>query len=214
MELRSGSAIREALAETMAWCALQTVTAGAPGAEARRLRKLWDDANLLHGESYRKTGKPSRKAREMKEQVGDYRSLLVLSHQLRTTSLMPRIEIGESAEDSERELVVNELIAKRRALLGSESVAGTSRMQPENQGKLLAYWPAENLADGAAEYSSIGFFDQNNAPPWDTWFHFSNGRLLAWVPNVLVPLVQEGIDVNPEECIQWAEWSTLSSLET
>jgi hypothetical protein len=78
-------------------------------------------------------------------------------------------------------------------------------------GRVLVYFPDEELADGAAEVESEGFFDANNAPPWDTWFAMvedagrraRNPYLLAWVPDELIHLAQRGIEVNPEECILW-----------
>ncbi len=63
--------------------------------------------------------------------------------------------------------------------------------------------------------SSDGFLNSNNDPPWDTWVYFgedlpSSGPedhhrrfLLSWVPNSYLSVVQRGIDVNPEVCIEW-----------
>jgi hypothetical protein len=90
---------------------------------------------------------------------------------------------------------------KRRQILGQKSEDSVH----ESSGRLLVYCPAENLADGAAEYSSDGFFDLNNVPPSDIWAGFLEGALVSWVPPVLVDLAQSGIDANPEECICWAE---------
>lgn len=80
-------------------------------------------------------------------------------------------------------------------------------------GKLMVYFPDGDLADGAAEAETGGYFDTNNAPPWDTWVTFAEDSgskdasqvkyLLAWVPQPLVALVDLGIQVNPEECIKW-----------
>jgi hypothetical protein len=36
-------------------------------------------------------------------------------------------------------------------------------------GRLVAYFPDDNLFDGAAEAESQGFFDVDNIPPYDTW---------------------------------------------
>src|SRR5207247_2550506 len=36
-------------------------------------------------------------------------------------------------------------------------------------GRLLAYFPDDNLADGVAATESNGFFDVDNIPPYDTW---------------------------------------------
>jgi len=74
-----------------------------------------------------------------------------------------------------------------------------------NGGRLLIYIPEENLADGAAKYTSRGFFDDDNVPPWDIWVAFFGGTLLSWVPPHLIELAQCGIDANPESCIAWLE---------
>lgn len=75
--------------------------------------------------------------------------------------------------------------------------------------------PDENLADGAAEVASSGFFDVNNVPPWDAWVAFIRGTLISWVPLQLVTTAQLGIDVNPEACVEWFEerpWRMLARL--
>ena len=81
-------------------------------------------------------------------------------------------------------------------------------------GKLLIYFPNTDLACGAAEQQTDGFFDVNNVPPWDTWVSywrdeernvdsFDNEYLIAWIPPAFVDLAHEGICVNPEACIMW-----------
>jgi len=90
---------------------------------------------------------------------------------------------------------------------------------PLTAGQLLVYFPDAELADGAAEQETAGFFDVNNAPPWDTWvgfFHDSSAPdsscaryLVAWIPDQFISLAQKGIDVNPERCIEWLEDSVL-----
>jgi hypothetical protein len=92
------------------------------------------------------------------------------------------------------------------------------------EGRLLVYFPDLNLSDGAAEQASGGFFDADNAPPWDTWLSFvDDGEgsgldtrfyLIAWVPAAFVELAQAGIDVNPEQCIEWLyDTSTRAKAE-
>ena len=89
-------------------------------------------------------------------------------------------------------------------------------------GRLLAYFPDAELSDGAAEAETRGFFDVNNAPPWDTWvalFRDEGGDLstsdclVAWVPGALVESVDRGIYVNPEQCILWLGPPKLSIVE-
>jgi hypothetical protein len=89
-------------------------------------------------------------------------------------------------------------------------------------GRLMAYFPNGNLADGAAAASSDFFFDYNNCPPPDTWVWwsdiiypsnssgsqvdgFGNDFLIAWCPPMFLELANNGIKVNPEECICWLD---------
>jgi hypothetical protein len=79
----------------------------------------------------------------------------------------------------------------------------------QSKGKLLAYEPLETVADGAANCSSHGFFDVEDAPPWDTWFLNSGGTIFSYVPESLIQNAQAGIDANPVDCIHWCDWSKL-----
>jgi hypothetical protein len=79
-------------------------------------------------------------------------------------------------------------------------------------GKLLRYEPLETVSDGSSEFLSYGFFDIEDAPPWDTWFQFSKSAIFSWVPEPLVRNAQAGIDANPVDCIRWCNWSELSGL--
>jgi hypothetical protein len=89
-------------------------------------------------------------------------------------------------------------------------------------GRLLAYFPDDNLADGVAQAESEDFFDVDNIPPYDTWvwmvrnirtFSYADGAkgemdanyLVAWVPPDFIQLASRGVRVNPEECILWLD---------
>jgi len=82
-------------------------------------------------------------------------------------------------------------------------------------GRLLVYFPDDDLADGAADAESQGFFDVHNVPPWDTWVALGDDGpladvsfqqyVVAWVPPTLIDCAAAGIEVNPEECIAWLE---------
>ena len=89
-------------------------------------------------------------------------------------------------------------------------------------GRLLAYFPDDNLACGTAEAESEGFFDVNNIPPYDTWvwmvrnvrtFACADGArgeveanyLVAWVPPDFIQLANVGIAVIPEACVLWLD---------
>jgi hypothetical protein len=125
-----------------------------------------------------------------------------LESRLRSLGLMPSKAIDELRTDEDWLQAVSEVVNKRssknkqNASVGEESVSAGS-------GRLLAYFPHENLADGAADFSSGGFYDVNNVPPWDLWVSFSDGVLISWVPLGLIEVAHMGIDANPEECISW-----------
>jgi hypothetical protein len=71
------------------------------------------------------------------------------------------------------------------------------------KGEILAFGISATLWDGAAAVSSYGILDDYNCPPIDSWFYLYEDLLLAWIPEPFVSYVQEGIEVNPEECINW-----------
>lgn len=110
----------------------------------------------------------------------------------------------------------------RRAALERDAVPAAAPAHTQG-GRLLFYDADGSLFDGAAEAESRGFLDADNAPPWDTWLGFIRepdiaGRrwcqtyVLAWIPPAFVPAVDLGIQVNPEECILWANDPKLEEL--
>jgi hypothetical protein len=115
----------------------------------------------------------------------------------------------------ERVAVVEGLAEERARLLRSAGTYPDRWAEDLAGGRLLAYDPDGNLFDGAAEESSGGFFDVDNIPPWDTWICYAGERnastwkpfdsyLISWVPPSFLDLAEQGIWINPEECIVWA----------
>lgn len=103
---------------------------------------------------------------------------------------------------------VDDVVNARRRELADVPDLGDSHPR----GRLLVYFPDANLADGAADLASGGFFDIHNAPPWGTWIGYFDDRgkdlncscyLLAWVPEAVVAAAGAGIYANPEACIAW-----------
>lgn len=129
----------------------------------------------------------------------DLGSIAPLESQLRTPSLRPNSGRGTMALLPFWQELVTSVVARRSAVVAANRRANAV----PSEGRLLVYAPEENLADGGARYASYGFFDVDNAPPWDTWVAFHSGILLSWVPAQLVGLAQCGVEVNPEECIRW-----------
>ena len=215
MEARlSLSGIRQALAEAGCWCRMRTLTAEPPLTEEdRRQRALLSEAWKLNGESYQRTGKPDRRATEIFKNI-DYGSFTKLRGQLRSPLLRPSIDIHEKFEEPPQELAVQELVTRRSELLAQQLNREELSLPIETEGSILTYMPNETVFDGASEVAAEGFFDDHDAPPWDTWFYYRKGKLFSWVPSVLVPLAQAGIDANAVQCIDWADWSILNQLES
>ena len=101
---------------------------------------------------------------------------------------------------------------KRFELLRGVATQPVKLVEVQVLGRLLLYEPMETVSDGAAEASSRGFFDAEDAPPWDTWFWLKESTIFCWVPESLISDAQAGIDANPVDCIRWADWSKLSAL--
>jgi hypothetical protein len=126
---------------------------------------------------------------------------------LRTVALRP----GMLEEN--RSSAVNTVVHARE-LYGGVDVRKATIPRDLAGGRLMINFPNNDLACGAAEQETAGFFDVNNVPPWDTWVtyfqdqqqnidSFDNEYLIAWIPPAFVDLANEGINVNPEQCIMW-----------
>lgn len=125
---------------------------------------------------------------------------------LRTAALRPRM-LEENRSSS-----VNSVVYARE-LYGGADIRKATIPHDLSGGRLLIYFPDSDLACGAAEQETAGFFDVNNVPPWDTWVTYfqdqqnidssDNEYLIAWIPPEFVDLANEGINVNPEQCIMW-----------
>jgi len=121
----------------------------------------------------------------------------------RSADIAPRF--GSNSRKSWIQSVANQ----RRRALG----AGTISLQRKfygYEGRLLAYFPDENLACGVAEPETQGFFTVDNVPPWDTWVAYlhedeQTNYLLAWVPGPLTRMVEGGVRVIPEQCVGWVD---------
>jgi hypothetical protein len=129
-------------------------------------------------------------------------SLGPAARELRSSSLSPTRPLSSSMSPQDWSQAVAEVVGKRSQMVNRTAVDGTGYAK---SGRLLLYFPAENLACGAAQVSSGGFFDADNAPPWDIWVAYEGNALISWVPPGLIVAAQMGIDVNPENCIQWLD---------
>lgn len=215
----SSKQFQSSLADTVVWCKMKAIGMDADSGEIRQRHALyaqaeqhWEEAqeSVKRGWLHRKVTdtKQWQNAMAQLKQIRD--SLGPMKRKLRTPELKPSFRLNEFGDDGRWEKAVDdalwekavaEVVARR-----SQLTAGTSAETRDTNvgGRLLLYTPSENLACGAAEASSNGFFDVNNVPPWDIWVDFSEDTLVSWVPPALLDVAQMGIYVNPEACIRWA----------
>lgn len=113
--------------------------------------------------------------------------------------------------------VVADLCNRRRELLH------LNMPRTEMPGRILVTTAIEeSVVDGAASAASSGWFDGNDLPPWDTWFAYArlNTRrfteretLFSFVPWSSEAAAEQGLKVNPVDCIEWATEEDLRALE-
>jgi hypothetical protein len=132
-----------------------------------------------------------------------------LRHQLRSEALR-HLAQSLARVGADHAAIVERVADRRSQILKNSGTYSDSPISGLHGGRLLVFAPEDNLACGAAEYASMGFFDVDNVPPWDTWIAMFGKYLVSWVPSQIVPLVQEGLDVNPEQCILWSNDPSLS----
>ena len=121
--------------------------------------------------------------------------------------------------EANRSFTVN-CVVNRRELIGEREIRDAQIPADLAGGRLLIYFPEDNLCCGAAEQETLGFFDVDNVPPWDTWVTYFDEQqsnlglydkeyLIAWIPSEFVYLADRGIYYNPEQCIQWLSDTTV-----
>lgn len=116
----------------------------------------------------------------------------------------------EAIADGDSQAIVEEVVRQR----ATSATAAADVPIGENSGKVLLLYLDENLMDGAAAVASGGFYGGLNFPPCDLWLAecsdllpfggAAKRALISWIPAAVISKAQAGIDVNPEECLEWA----------
>ena len=105
-------------------------------------------------------------------------------------------------------LIVDSVCSKRAALVSALPAASLQGV------RFLVYDAEEEMADGAAEFSSRGLFDVHDEPGWATWIdhhheHEIGHRVLCCIPTALEEAAEAGIYANPVACIRWVDCPEL-----
>jgi hypothetical protein len=215
MKLDTAAILAQRADEVVLWCSLQELTAfHQDSPDQAHRRELLKEANRLlararyKGESWFQRTLPNgrrwKRAMNLIREA-DPDSLAPLEHQLRSSKLKPADSIGSSYSEESRQEIVNGVIDLRSSLIKSHLFREHATPSSQLRGRLLLYFPNENVSDGASRFASNGFFDAYDCPPWDLWLRYSDRTLIIWVPEVLFPLAHAGIDANPVECIRWVD---------
>jgi hypothetical protein len=138
---------------------------------------------------------------------------IVEGGRMRRTS---RLLVDEAFAADHPEAAFEYVVAQRARLL-REAGATMELGRKALSGRVLLLLTNLNLRDGAAEEPSGGLIGQLNVPLCDTWIAFlsmpsKEGKvepaLACWIPRYVSDFAQRAIEVNPEECLVWAdEWS-------
>jgi hypothetical protein len=222
----SDAMLRKRLAETVAWCSAQALVAH-PEEDAttiqrrdtsRRAAELLSLAYRTDPSLFESRSRFSRlinwskirRASKMKAEaerlfaVADAGSIVPpLREQLRSSAFRSYAAVLSQSGENRTNLV--EKLAEKRASFLRDLNASPTEPSDLAGGRLLIYELEFSVHDGASEYMSKGYFDEQDAPPWDTWICYAGPQLISWVPPSLLGLVQAGISANPVDCIRFAE---------
>ena len=214
---------RQRLAEAIAWCALQKLQNNPTESEdVKRRRALGERAaNHAFAAHQLEAASPFKwvtrgKVKKMKDEASQMfaearlHEIRPLAQQLRTPAL-GRFAVFESKQTPEQCDAIVEALCEARATLLREAVSSPIPTDINLAGgRLLQYDYDYNVEDGTAAYDSKGFFDDQSAPPWDTWVCYRSESVIAYVPRILCGLAQRGIEVDPVECIRWVDSKLLA----
>ena len=85
-------------------------------------------------------------------------------------------------------------------------------------GRLLVWEHDLTIDDGLGESLTKGYLDASDMPPWDTRVTYvtpgddataQTGYLLAWVPPVFVPSVDDAVEINAYGALYWLAGTRL-----
>ncbi len=201
----------------MAWCALQKLQNKPVESERVKERRALGERAANHAFAAHQLEASSlfkwvtrKKVRTMmaeasqmlaEAQLDEIRPLAV---QLRTPGMKPGGEFSADQSEQQRAAIVEGVCEARAARLRELGKYPALERVNLAGGRILRHTPRGRVSDGSPGYDSKGFFDRECAPPWETWVCY-RGDLVAYVPRILCGLAQRGIEVDPANCVRWAD---------
>jgi hypothetical protein len=211
MDTIDSEPFKRSLHDVIRWCAALPFTSlRRDSSEVSHIRSLYERAMAFFENARREAGcapsgwmladsEPWKSMQRLMEEIRLASG--PVEKGLRSDRLRPIFPSDGYPGDNDWEQAVHEVIAERSRIFRSESPVADLKFA--EGGRLLLYLPLENLACGAAQVSSGGFYDADNVPPWDLWVAYVDHTVWSWVPPALIEVAQLGIDANPELCIRW-----------
>jgi hypothetical protein len=71
-------------------------------------------------------------------------------------------------------------------------------------GKILRFQIDVTIHDGAPA-AELGFVDESDIPPIDTWFYITKIYLYCWIPTLFINKMQDAVDVEFLDSYEWVE---------
>jgi hypothetical protein len=191
--------VKHRLAETVAWCAY------APRAGGNWSTEPQETPQGLLATITRRWGKASAPP-------------VPFDASIRTASLRPPILESTTGSDLVCQLLESPTAIAaavqhvcRRRTEEIERLGLTVTMPPDLESGRILCTNLETDLCSAATAPSNGFFDLDDIPPWDSWFHHApggrtkGGLLYCWVPSALIGSVEAGLDCIPIHFMQWVD---------
>ena len=216
---------RRRLAETIAWCSLQKLQNNPPESDEIKARRALGERARNHAYAayqleasspfkWVTRGKVKRMREEAMQMYAEARldKIAPLLEQLRTPAFKPTRDFTPNDSHMEQAALVETVCEVRARRLNELGACPEPEKLSLSGGKILRYCYEDNDASGAAKYDSKGFYDVEGAPPWDIWVCYHEKYVVCFVPRILCGLAQRGIEVDPVECIKWADSRFVAEL--
>jgi hypothetical protein len=128
---------------------------------------------------------------------------------LRTPNLNPHASVLKP-KDATAKAIVEHLCHQRRQRIIDQGIPAVAVDAGLKTGRILAICLGDVIGCESSRAATDGFFDSEDLPGWDSWFHLGRcGQradcVFAWIPEAFTKTAQEGIAVSPTECIFWVE---------
>jgi hypothetical protein len=128
-----------------------------------------------------------------------------LTNTLRPLELNPHIDI----RDYNVSILKKKEEITRLNLIKADLFENQELTLSDIHGKILVFYPELSLNDGLMCIESEGFIDENDCPPWATWFYYSpeidddGSMLYCWIPQAFISIVDNAIESDAYSCLRW-----------